>query len=80
MREERHKKVLLDDPRNWLGYSVHVDGWSHACVFKLRAYANGVATLETPKTKKIYFTKNPLYHVRKTAESIEDRNDQTQNH
>lgn len=35
------------------GATYHVKGWNHKAVFKLKSIIGSVATLETPKTKKI---------------------------
>jgi hypothetical protein len=47
---------------------VHVDGWPSGCCFLYKGTdAEGVHTLITPKTRKIYTTKNNLTYIKRYA-------------
>jgi hypothetical protein len=48
--------------------SVHVEGWNKATVFKYQGTDSaGFHSLVTPKSRKVYRTKNRLLYTRKTS-------------
>ena len=57
---------IITDTKKFINKKVHVDGWNIACVFYLKGVKeDGTYILETPKTKKIYETKNKLRELRR---------------
>lgn len=62
--------VFIDNPADFIGYKVHVEGWANGCVFVLRNFTEGIAVLQTPKGKRFYYTTNRLCHIRKTQDKI----------
>lgn len=47
-----------------IGKKVHVQGWTHGCVFIYKGTIDGVHQLRTPRTHKLYKTTNPLCYTR----------------
>lgn len=59
-----HILGIIEEPIKYLGQKVHVVDWNIGMVFYLKSIENGFFILETPKTKKIYKTKNQLTYLR----------------
>jgi len=53
---------IIPDEELYRGYKkmVHVDGWSVKRCFHFISIENGVKKLITPRTKRVYYTKNNL--------------------
>lgn len=50
---------------------VHVEGWNPACVFRfIKVTGIGEYLLQTPKTKRTYFTGNRLLYTRGNTPSL----------
>ena len=55
----------IQSPSAWIGKLVHVEGWKRGCQFVLDAYNKGEAVLRTPKTGRVYRTRNRLLKARR---------------
>lgn len=60
----------IENPSLHIGMLCHVKGWNKGGVFILKSFNNGVATLRTPKTGKIFMTKNALIYTQKQWQAI----------
>lgn len=60
---QNHIYQKIENPENYLGQKVHVENWNFKSVFKLLKIENGFFILQTPKTQKIFKTKNNLTHL-----------------
>jgi hypothetical protein len=59
-----HILGIIGNPENYIGHKVHVVDWNIGMVFILQAIENGYFVLRTPKTGKVYKTKNQLTPLR----------------
>ena len=59
-----HVFDIIDNPQDYINKKCHVVGWHIGMVFVLQAIENGYFVLKTPKTSKIYKTKNQLSKLR----------------
>lgn len=57
-------KVEIVDTVKHIGRKCHVEGWNFGCVFKLINSDGKNHTIKTPKTGKIFMTKNKLLYLR----------------
>lgn len=51
-------------PENQGRLVVHVSGWAKGMKFVWMGCVDGLHLLQTPKTRKLYGTRNPLLHLR----------------
>lgn len=56
---------IIENPTEYVGKKVHVEGWKFGSVFLLEGYSNGYAILRTPSTRKRTMTKNRLIKTRR---------------
>ena len=66
--------TIIANPNEHLNELVHVEGWAIGGVFRLVDSCGGVHTLITPKTGKVYRTKNKLVLTRKAQEAKDNEN------
>lgn len=60
--------IAPEDLPKTLGKHVHVVGWNRGAVFIYRGEtACGRHVLETPKTKRPFYTRADLYHTQRNA-------------
>jgi hypothetical protein len=59
-----HVFDIIDNPEDYINKKCHVVGWHIGMVFVLQSIENGFFVLKTPKTNKIYKTKNQLSKLR----------------
>lgn len=59
-----HVFDVIDNVEKHIGFKCHVVGWDFRCVFILQAVENDFLILKTPKTGKIYKTKNKITHLK----------------
>ena len=60
------KYVIVEKPESMLGKGVHVEGWAFAAILILKEITpDGWKILVTPKTGRIYRTKNRLWYTYK---------------
>lgn len=65
-------EVAIFNPKKHIGKLCHVEGWPHGCQFILINTDGINHQLETPKTKKTYFTKNILLYTRRQYEKLNE--------
>jgi len=56
---------VIENPSEYIGKKVHVEGWNPGGVFILHSYEDGTAVLKTRATSRQYATKNRLLKLRK---------------
>ena len=65
---DQWKDVKIEAPEDHVGRPCHVAGWNKGCVFILDRIQDGVAILRTPKTGRIFQTRNALTYTRRQLE------------
>lgn len=64
MRQGKIEKII-HKAEDHIDLLCHVEGWSIACVFKLESTNDGLHTLITPKSGRVYRTRRPLLYTRR---------------